>query len=258
VIANYLRKSLNADIMIVGLSPTRYEIRTNVTRDSINARLAPVSGSIPQVKDAFTEGVTAETINETKSMLDQKLKNLGLNYSRVKILSNNSLAIYLADMDSATAQETVAKPGKFEIRIQTENNQSMHILYGDAMESVDIPRRYRNGDWGVPFMLSQEGSQILQKIVMDAGATSNPTAHPISMYLDNDKIFSAPLSPELAETIQKVPIRSFEARVGSGDMGPQKAKALYIHLKVGAIPISFKVIWFGKAPIDYYEMQDQI
>jgi preprotein translocase subunit SecD len=254
VITNYLRKNLDADVMAVGVSPIQYEIRANVTRDSLNALLAPVGGSIPQVKDAFTEGLTRETTYETKSVLDQKLDRLGLNDSWVKILSNHSLAIYLADVDLAMAQDILAKPGKFEIRIWTENNQSMHVLYGDAVESVDIPRGDRNGEWGVPFVLSKEGSQILQKAVIDAGATSNPDAHPISMYLDKDEIFSAPLSSELAKTFQKVPIRSLEARVGSGDAGSQKAKALYIHLKGGAIPISFKVIWAGKAPIDYYEM----
>jgi preprotein translocase subunit SecD len=67
------------------------------------------------------------------------------------------------------------------------------------------------------------------------------------MYLDKHEIFSAPLSSDLAGTIQKTPIRSLEARVGSGDAGSQKAKALYIHLKGGAILISFKVIWAEKA-----------
>jgi hypothetical protein len=254
VISNYLRKSLDADIMIVGISPILYEIRTNVTRDSLNALLAPVGGSIPQVKDAFTEGVTPETMYETKLVLYSKLHRLGANDSKIIILGNKSLAIYLDDMDFVTAQDIVAKTGKFEIRIQTENNQSMPVLYGDAVESVDIPRGDLNGGWGVPFVLSKEGSQIFQKAAIDAGATSNPDAHPISMYLDKDEIFSAPLSSELAETIQKAPIRSLEARVGSGVAGSQKAKALYIHLKDGAIPVNFKVIWAGKAPSDYYEM----
>jgi preprotein translocase subunit SecD len=250
VITNYLRKSLDADVMIVGESPILYEIRTNVTRDSLNALLAPIGGSIPQVDDAFAEGVTQETMDDTRRVLYSKFVRLGFNESKIVILSNKSLAIYLADLDLATAQDIAAKPGKFEIRIRTENNQSMLVLYGDAVESVDTPKGDRNGEWGIPFALSKEGARIFQKAVIDAGATRNPEAHPISMYLDKDEIFSAPLSPELGESIQKTPIRSLEARVGDKWWN---ARDLYIHLKGGAIPISFKVIWAGKAPIDYYE-----
>ncbi len=58
----------------------------------------------------------------------------------------------------------------------------MHVLYGDAMESVDIPNGDRSGNWGVPFALSEEGAQIFQKAAIDSGATKDPQAHEIAMY----------------------------------------------------------------------------
>ncbi len=246
VITNYLKKSLDADVKIVGVAPVQYEIRTNVTRESLNAILAPVGGSVPLGQDAFVEGLTPDTVDETKKVLDSKLNRLGLQDIKVRVVDNKYVLIDLAGMDVATAQDIVGEPGKFEIRIQTEDNQSVHVLYGDAVQSVDIPQGDRNGGWGVPFVLSEEGAQIFQKSAIDAGATKNPDAHPIAMYLDKDEIFSAPLAPELAASLAKSPVRNMEARVGTGDAGSQKAKELYIHLREGALPVNVEVVGSGQ------------
>jgi len=246
VITNYLRKSLDSDVKIVGVAPILYEIRTNVTRESLNALLAPVGGFVPVGQDTFVEGVTQETVRETKEVLDSKLNRLGLQDIKVRPVDNKYILIDLAGMDVATAQDVVGKPGKFEIRIVTEKNDTIHLLYGDAVESVDIPSGDRNGGWGVPFVLSEEGALIFQKGAIDAGATKNPDAHPISMYLDKDEIFSAPLAAELAGSLQRAPVRRMEARVGSGDVGTRKAKELYIHLREGALPVNVAVIGSGQ------------
>jgi preprotein translocase subunit SecD len=185
-------------------------------------------------------------VDETKKVLDSKLNRLGLQDIKVRVVDNKFILIDLAGMDVATAQDVVGKPGKFEIRIQTEDNQSMHVLYGDAVESVEIPKGDRNGGWGVPFVLSEEGAQIFQKAAIDAGATKNPDAHNIAMYLDKDEIFSAPLAAELAGSLEKASIRSMEARVGAGDAGSEKAKELYIHLREGALPVNVVVVGSGQ------------
>jgi len=246
VITNYLRKSLDADVKIVGVAPILYEIRTNVTRESLNALLAPVGGFVPAGEEAFVEGVTPETVDETKKVLDSKLNRLGLQDIKVRIVGNKYILIDLAGMDVATAQDVVGKPGKFEIRIVTDQNETIHVLYGDAVESVDIPSGDRNGGWGVPFVLSEEAAKNFQKAAIDAGATKNPDAHPISMYLDKDEIFSAPLAAELAGSLQKASVRRMEARVGSGDAGSQKAKELYIHLREGALPVNVEIVGSGQ------------
>ena len=246
MITNYLKKNLDADVKIVGVAPVLYEIRTNVTRESLNALLAPVGGKVPTGEDTFVEGVTVETVDETKKVLDSKLNRLGLQDIRVRVVDNKYILIDLAGMDVATAQDVVGKPGKFEIRIQTDDNQTIHVLYGDAVESVEIPNGDRNGSWGVPFVLSEEGAIVFQKAAIDAGATKNPDAHPISMYLDKDEIFSAPLAAELAGSLAKVPVRTLEARVGAGDAASQKAKELYIHLREGALPVNVVIVGSGQ------------
>lgn len=246
VITNYLKTNLDADVKIVGVAPVLYEIRTNVTRESLNALLAPVGGKVPTGEGTFVEGVTVETVDETKKVLDSKLNRLGLQDIRVRVVDNKYILIDLAGMDVATAQDVVGKPGKFEIRIQTEDNQTIHVLYGDAVSSVEIPNGDRSGSWGVPFVLSEEGAIVFQKAAIDAGATKNPDAHPISMYLDKDEIFSAPLAAELAGSLAKVPVRTLEARVGAGDAASQKAKELYIHLREGALPVNVVIVGSGQ------------
>jgi preprotein translocase subunit SecD len=47
VITNFLKKSLDSDVKIVAVAPVKYEIRTNVTRASLDALLAPVGGRVP-------------------------------------------------------------------------------------------------------------------------------------------------------------------------------------------------------------------
>ena len=245
VVTNYLKNALDADVKVVGVAPVQYEIRTNVTRESLNAILAPVGGAVDTGREAFVEGLTTQTVDDTKKVLDQKLNRLGLKDIKVRVVGSQYILIDMAGVDVATAQDVVGKPGKFEIRIQTHDNESEHVLYGDAVESVDIPSNNR-GMWGVPFTLSDDGAKILQKAAIDSGATKNPTAHELSMYLDKDQIFSAPLAPELAASLQKTPSRSMVAEVGSGDAGSQKAKVLYIDLKEGALPVNVRVIGSGQ------------
>ena len=246
VIVNYLQSALDTDVKVVGVAPVQYEIRTNVTRESLNGLLAPLGGSVAPGEDAFMEGVTTSTVDETKKVLDSKLNRLGLKDIKVRVVDNKFILIDLAGVDVGTAQDVVGKPGKFEIRIQTKGNETVHVLYGDSVESVDIPRGDRGGNWGVPFMLSEEGADAFRKAAIDAGATKNPDAHEISMYLDKDEIFSAPLAPELAASLQRSPVRNMEARVGSGDAGSLKAKELYIHLREGALPVNVAVIGSGQ------------
>ena len=243
IVINYLKKSLDADVRInPDVAPIRYEILTNVTRESLDALLAPVGGRVPQGEDTFLEGVTEGTMVDTKKVLDSKLNRLGLQDIKVKTVGNKFILIDLAGTNVAEAQEIVGKPGKFEIRIQTENNESMHVVYGDAVGSVDIPEKSRDA-WGVPFTLSEEGAAAFQKAAIDSGATRNPEDHFISMYLDKDEIFSAPLAPELASSLQKAPTRSMQATVGADDV---KAKELYIHLREGALPVNVAVVGSGQ------------
>jgi preprotein translocase subunit SecD len=246
VIATYLENILDTDIRIVGVEPIRYEIRTAVTRESLNEILAEVGGSVAPGEDAFVEGVTEETVSETKEVLDKKLNRLGLQDIKVRVVDNRFILIDLAGVDVATAEDVVGKPGMFEIRVQTKGNESMHVLYGNDVIGVDLPRADRSGMVGVPFTLSEEGAEVLRNAAIDVGATKNPRLHELSMNLDKEVIFSAPLAYDLAASLEKVPMRNLIAEVGSGDEGFKRAKELYIHLREGALPVNVEIIGSGQ------------
>lgn len=246
IVVTYLKSALQSDIKLVGMAPPQYEIRTSVTRESLNAVLAPVGGSVASGENGFIEGLTPDTVDETKKVLDSKLNRLGLQDIKVRVVGNQFILIDMAGVDVATAQDVVGKPGKFEIRIQTTGNNTEHVIYGDTVVGVDVPRGDQHGMWGVPFTLSEEGAKALQTAAIQYGATKDPKGHELSMYLDKDQIFSAPLAPELASSMQKAPMSSLVAEVGTGDPGSLRAKELYIHLREGALPVNVEIIGSGQ------------
>ncbi len=243
VIMNYLETTLDSDVKYLGSDPLSFEVRSNVTRESLEAILAPVGGTLAPGEAGFSEGVTEETVDETKQVLDRKLNRLGLQDIKVRIVDNKFILIDLAGVSVTDAQEIVGKPGVFEIRIQTKGNDSMHVLYGDEIVDVSLPSGDQGGNWGVPFTLSEEGALAFQKAAIDTGATRNRIDHEISMHLDDELIFSAPLAQDLAASLEVAPMRNMVAQVG-GDS--QRAHELYIHLREGALPVNVEIIGSGQ------------
>ncbi len=247
VIVNYLQSSLDADVKTVRVEERlMYEIRADVTRESLNEILAPVGGRVAPAKEGFIEGVTEETVDETKEVLDRKLNRLGLKDIKVRVVDNSFILIDLAGVDVATAQEIVGKPGVFEIRIQTTGNETVHVLYGSEIVNVELPSGQQGGGWGVPFSLSEEGALIFQEAAMETGATRNREAHYISMHLDEEEIFSAPLAQDLAASLEVAPLRNMVAQVGGEEAASRKAHELYIHLREGALPVNVEIIGSGQ------------
>jgi preprotein translocase subunit SecD len=243
VIMNYLETSLDSDVKYLGSDPLSFEVRSNVTREALEAILADVGGTLAPGDAGFSEGVTEETVDETKQVLDRKLNRLGLQDIKVRVVDNKFILIDLAGVSVADAQEIVGKPGVFEIRIQTTGNDSMHVLYGDEIADVSLPSGDHAGNWGVPFTLSEEGALAFQKAAVDTGATRNRMDHEISMHLDEDLIFSAPLAQDLAASLEVAPMRNMVAQIG-GDS--QRAHELYIHLREGALPVNVEIIGSGQ------------
>ncbi|KUK44473.1 MAG: preprotein translocase subunit SecD [Methanothrix sp.] len=243
VIMNYLKISLDADVKYLGSDPLSFEVRSNVTREDLEAILAQVGGTLAPGEAGFSEGVTEETVDETKQVLDRKLNRLGLQDIKVRVVDNKFILIDLAGVSVADAQEIVGKPGVFEIRIQTKGNESIHVLYGDAIVDVSLPQGDQSGNWGVPFTLSEEGAISFQKAAIDTGATRNRMDHEISMHLDDELIFSAPLAQDLAASLEVAPMRNMVAQVGGES---QRAHELYIHLREGALPVNVEIIGSGQ------------
>jgi preprotein translocase subunit SecD len=171
------------------------------------------------------------------------------------VVGLNNVARYirveLAGVSMAEAQEIVGKQGKFELRVQTEGTAldpvTEHVLWGDVIASVQNPSQNPpgSGQWGVSFTLSEDGAKQFQKGAIDSGAVLDPRNHPLIMYLDDEVVYNAPLSPELASDLTVRPSYSLVASTGTGEVGKKDAQILEIHLRNGALPVDVKIAGSG-------------
>ena len=258
VIQAYLSKRLTCEVIYLG-SDT-YEIRSMVSESELSDLLAGVGGSIKkdiQGKPEFKEEVTKNTQEMTKEVLNEKLNIWGLKEIPITPVGSNILLVDLAGIDLSTAQDIVTTPGKFEIRVQTTNNTSEHVLWGDRITAVNIPKM-QDGAWGVGFTLNSKGAREFGVAAVKYGAADDPDAHELIMLLDDREVYSAPLNPTLASDLKGLyeiygedgdwPSRGLVANTGSGDEGEIEARQLQVHLSAGALPVQVTVIGSGQVP----------
>src|SRR4030067_402869 len=229
LIKKYLENSLNAEIVPIKGRFITVEIRKAVTQAEVENSLKQVDG---KVIPPFRLGVSAETSELTKKILEDKLNTAGFKEIPIRTVGDNYIMVDLAGMDMTTARNIAAKPGKFEIRIQVQGNETVHVLYGTESRNVDTLQQEsvrvagatdKAETWGVPFELSDEGAQALRDAAIQYGAVTNPEAHYLSMYLDDKLVFDAALARDLAKNIKSVPVKTLVANTGQGVEGAKKA-----------------------------------
>lgn len=248
LIKAYLSKSLNTEVVPMSTNNgVVYEIRKAVSEAELQTLMEKVGGSILKNQDGtstYKEGATTQTRDLTRDILNDKLNSFGLKDVPVRTIGGDVIQVDFAGIDLATAQELVAKQGKFEIRIQTTGNETEHVLYGDSIVDVGIPT-FHDGQWHTPFTLNEAGAKALQKVAIDTGAVDDPEGHYLNMYLDQLKIYGAPLSPSAASKLRDGPIYSWEASTGTDEAAKIQAKALQVHLRAGALPVNVVIIGSG-------------
>ncbi len=269
-VASYLSDALDTEVRPyrTARGEIKYEIRKSVTTEQLADALKGINATIAKKPDGkldFEEGVTRETRDETRRIIETKLNMLGLASTRVRTAGSNLLVIDLAGIDIKTAESLVGEPGKFEIRIQTNGtggeikvgehlseieNITEHVVYGsEGIRSVRmVPQRSKSGSWGAPFTLTEKGATALRDAAMKYGALDDLKNHELVMLLDNVVVYSGPLHPELAEELRNAPVYSLISETGSGDEGLKRARELIIHLKAGALPVNVQVIGSGEVP----------
>ena len=197
LVAN-LRSALDAEVYLI--EEDRLEIRKPFSREELD----PVFEGFGATIVTYEEGVSEETADQVKLILEEKVNGIGTKDARINTLTGlNGVTQYirleLAGVDISTAQEIVGSQGKFEIRIQTAGNETEHVLYGDTITSVSPPSRYPVGSdiWGVGFTLNEEGAAAFRSAAITYGATSNTEAHPIMMLLDDEVVYSEMVPTQL-------------------------------------------------------------
>jgi preprotein translocase subunit SecD len=240
--------STNLDAEVTLIDANHLEIRKYFSQADLEPRFIAAGGKIT----SYQQGVSKATADDVKLILENKINSLGTKDAKVNTLTGlNNVARYirveLAGVDMNQAQEIVGKQGRFEIRIQTTGNQTEHVLSGDAITSVQVPTQEPAGsdNWGVGFTLSESGAAAFRAAAIQYGATADPTKHNLIMLLDNETVYSAPLSNDLAGKLQNENVRQLYASTGSGKYGTQQATNLEIHLRAGALPVDVTIAGSG-------------
>jgi len=241
-----LSKNLDTDVILVDSS--HVEIRKSISQDDLQPYFATEGATII----SYQPGISSSTADLVKQILEQKINAMGTKDAKVNTITEmNGVTRYvrveMAGVDMNEAQQIVGKQGKFEIRIQTIGNETEHVLYGDSITSVQVPSQQPagSGNWGVAFTLSKDGAATFQDAAVKFGATTTPADHKLTMLLDNQTVYSAPLSQQLAGSLQTEPTTELFASTGSGTSGMQQATNLEIQLRAGALPVDVDIAGSG-------------
>ncbi|HJK45063.1 MAG TPA: preprotein translocase subunit SecD, partial [Methanocorpusculum sp.] len=248
------------DCTVTPIDQYHLEVQKDATEEEPRAGAAAAGASFM----GYENGVGSPTAETVKRILESKVNSLGTNDVKVNTLTNTNgvsqyVRVEMAGVDMQTAQDIVGKQGLFEIRIVTTGNETAHVLYGDSVSSVQNPTQNPAGsdNWGVGFNLDNDGAVALQQACIQYGATTNPQAHNLNMYLDGVEVYSAPLSNDLAMQIATHPVNSLYAGTGSGEEGYQQAQELEIHLRAGALPVQVEIAGSGSTSAalgDYFKI----
>ena len=240
-----LSKQLNAEVVMAGPAyPGQLEIRKYYSQAELEPTFEREGGKIT----SYQSGISNSTADLVKHILENKIEILGSRDAKVGLLtSTNNITQYiqveLPGVDMKQAQEIVGKQGKFEIRIKTNGNQTEHVLSQDEITSVQIPSEQPPGsdNWGVAFNLSESGAEAFRTAMIKYGAIAEPPKHFVIMLLDNNTVYSAPLSVALAGELQNKTINRLYASTGTGNIGEDEATNLEIHLRAGALPVDLAI-----------------
>jgi preprotein translocase subunit SecD len=241
-----LSKAADAEVSLIDSS--HIEIRKAYTQDQLKPFFDTAGGQIT----SYSQGVSKSTADDVKRILENKINAMGTKDAKVNTLTGfNNVARYIrvemAGVDMKQAQDIIGKQGKFEIRVQTAGNETEHVLSGDSITSVHLPSQEPPGSdkWGVSFTLSEDGANLFQEAAIKYGATRDPENHYLVMLLDNDTVYSAPLSDELAGQLETQKTRQLYASTGTGTYGENQASELEIHLRAGALPVDVSIAGSG-------------
>jgi preprotein translocase subunit SecD len=241
-----LTEALDSEVYLVDTD--LLEIRKPYTQQE----LEPVFTALGARITKYEIGVSPETAETVKRILEEKINRLGTRDAKINTLTtfggaSRYIRIEMAGVDMVTAQEIVGTQGRFDIRIQTTGNETEHVLYGDSITYVENPTQQPpgSGQWGVPFTLSPEGARALRESAIRTGATDAPLQHELMMLLDGEIVYSAPLSNDLAARLRVEDVRSLVASTGTGDYGKERAMILEIHLRAGALPVDVTIAGSG-------------
>jgi preprotein translocase subunit SecD len=203
------------------------------------------------------EPISEATLERTKAIMETKINEYGLKNTPVNTVrdgdNNAYVLVDFAGIPYDQAMSIVGRQGKFEMKIQTQGNESAFILDSSDVQGVSDPAAHMESGqtvYGVPFILTKSGAEKFQQACIQYGATTDPNNHYVMMLLDGNVFYSRPLSAELANDLKTKPVDQMEAMTGSDAEGQEMARTVSIHMSAGSLPVSVVPVSSGQVPAE--------
>ncbi len=199
------------------------------------------------------------TLERTKLIMETKINEYGLKNTPVNTVRDDAGNAYVlvdfAGIPYDQAMSIVGRQGKFEMRIQTQGNESAFILDSSDVQGVSEPTAHMDSSgtepaYGVTFGLTKAGAEKFQQACIQYGATTDPNNHYVMMILDDRVFYSRPLSAELANSLKTKPEDTMIAMTGTGTEGQKMAKDVSVHMSAGSLPVNVQVVSSGQVPAE--------
>ncbi|HMK46736.1 MAG TPA: preprotein translocase subunit SecD [Methanocella sp.] len=196
------------------------------------------------------QSITDGQMEQTKNIMNAKLNALGLSDIPIKTQrdsSNNAyMYIQFAGKNISEAMQVLGTQGQFEMRIQSNGNESEHILYGNDVAGQSAAQDPNNQVWGVSIRLTSAGAEKFHEVASKYPIVNDPNNHEIIFLLDGVEFHRAPLDRDLASKLMTSPQSQGFAMTGTGDAGYQKAKLISAQMSAGALPFGVDMAGSGQ------------
>jgi preprotein translocase subunit SecD len=205
--------------------------------------------------------ITDDQLQLTKDIMQNRINANGLKDIPINTVRDQEHAYMLMDFSGLTynqAMDIVGSPGLFEMRIQSDGNESVHIIDGKDVVGESMyskPTGTGETNWGVNFQLSPAGARAFHEIAKQYDILNNPEDHQVIMLLDGKEFHRAPISTEhlaneksLAQLLMEGPVDQMIAFTGVGQEAHDEAYKVYVDMKSGALPFSVEVVGSGQVP----------
>lgn len=225
-------------------------------------------GSWLKMKLISNETIDDQTLDLTKSIMERKVNAFGLKDVPIKTARDDANNAYIlmdfAGLTYQQAMDLVGTPGKFEMKIYTQGNQTELIMDGSDVKGISPPsylEEYKG--YVVPISFSSQGMQkfsdaVRRNIAYYNGISqwelyNNTANHKVAMYLDGKMFWEAPVAEDMVKNIYEggVQDNSIFATLGGND---DKAKAtgqmIYIQMSSGSLPVNVEVVSSGQVPAE--------
>lgn len=180
-----------------------------------------------QIKFPY-DGITQNTAESVKNILLHRLRVSKAQCGAVSFIPENekvvkSARVEFSGLDLETAKLIIGKPGKFELKIETNASMYEQILTNaDISEVVYQYNEYQDGHYFISIELTEAGAKKLQWALKNYGAILDRYHHNLSLIVDGDVIFNGPISEDFAAgVVKEPPLTIIPMSVGSMDKAVQ-------------------------------------